>query len=172
MCTGLRILTVYIHPDRDTHRHILTPTHQWAGAHISLPTSLYTACFCVRLCSSTSSFSTKKTHQTLFFIRQQEASLNNLWLAFSQSFFLLSLAASLPVRRTEETAGARHRPHHPTSEQLVSRRRVYMQSISGVCNPRLSKSLMIGINASTPPLVSPYTHTQTHARTTYRTILT
>lgn len=96
------------------------------------------------------------------FLQQQEASLNNLWSAFFSWMLSSSPAAPLPVRRTEETAGARHRPHHPTSEQLVSHFRVYMQSISGVCAPGLSKFLMIGINACTPPLFSSYAHTETH----------
>lgn len=129
-------------------------------------------CVCVT-CALKQCFLYEKAHQTAFlttrsFIKQFVVSRFSQALPFSP-------AASVPFRRTEETAGARHRPHHPTSEQLVSHFRVYMQSIPRVCNPRLSKFLMIGINATTPPLFLSYTNTRTHMRThtyTYRIILT
>lgn len=87
---------------------------------------------------------------------REMASLFSQMLSFSP-------AASIPFRGTEEAAGARHGPHHPASEQLVSPLGVYMQSISGVSNLRQFEFLMIGINAATPPYFHPHTHTHTHS---------
>ena len=78
---------------------------------------------------------------------------------------VLSPAASVPIRGTEEAAGARHGPHHPASEQLVSPLAVSTQSISRVSNLGRSDFLMFGINAVTPPYFHPPPHTHTHTHT-------
>lgn len=144
--------TYNIHPDRHTHIDTYAPMSM--STRLIFYLSLRSMVLCVFLSVQIKPFFST----TRSFIKQFMVSL------FSYMLFC-SPAASLPIRRTEETAGARHRSHHPTGEQLVSHFRVYMQSISGVCSPRLSQFLMIGINASTPPLFS-------HTHTTYRIILT
>lgn len=146
------------------NRHTPTPTHQWARRLILCLSVWF--CMC-NLCPVTTLSLLRGPSDPFFFVffSPTRSLLKQSVANHFSSMLCFSPAAPVPFRRTEETAGARHGPHHPTSEQLVSHFRVYMQSISRVCNLRLSKFLMIGINATTPPLFSSYTHALMQAPT-------
>lgn len=160
MCTHSDVLTVYIDIHTGTYWHLCTNEHEHTSHFLGLITAHGFVCATVYVQPVPCNISFPAKRHIKALLKTQEASLNNLWSAFSQS---VSVSCSIPThrknrrnswRRTQDSRSYKW----TTGKSFQSLHAVDFRSLTPQAIPVLD-DLMIRITASTPPLFSSRTRT-------------